>query len=45
MERIRRLGTPVAELVVELLAFFGDTYKRVFGFEAPLCTMCAPLPM
>ncbi|HPT84283.1 MAG TPA: nucleoside hydrolase [Limnochordia bacterium] len=42
VERIRRLGTPVAELVVELFAFFGDTYKRVFGFEAPpLHDVCA----
>jgi inosine-uridine nucleoside N-ribohydrolase len=33
--RIRALGTPVAQLVDDLLGFFAATYKRVFGFAAP----------
>jgi purine nucleosidase len=35
LERITALGTPLAEVCVELLTFFGDTYREVFGFEAP----------
>jgi inosine-uridine nucleoside N-ribohydrolase len=34
-ERIRALGTPVAQLVDGLLEFFADTYLQVFGFPAP----------
>lgn len=34
-ERIRALGTPVAHLVDDLLGFFADTYRQVFGFAAP----------
>jgi len=42
VERIAQIGTPVADLVVELLKFFGHTYKRVFGFDAPpLHDVCA----
>jgi len=33
--RIAALGTPVAETSVALMRFFAETYKRVFGFEAP----------
>src|SRR5262249_26455859 len=33
--RIRALGTPVARLVDDLLAFFAETYLKVFGFPAP----------
>lgn len=33
--RIGALGTPLAEIVVDLLEFFGDTYRDVFGFDAP----------
>jgi purine nucleosidase len=33
--RITALGTPLAEICVELLTFFGDTYRQVFGFPAP----------
>lgn len=35
VERIAQIGSPVADLVVELLKFFGYTYKRVFNFDAP----------
>ena len=34
-ERIRALGTPVAQLVDGLLEFFANTYLQVFGFPAP----------
>ncbi|GAC1447711.1 MAG: nucleoside hydrolase [Ktedonobacterales bacterium] len=34
-ERIRALGSPVAHLVDDLLGFFADTYRQVFGFAAP----------
>lgn len=34
-ERIRAVGNPVAKLVDELLAFFGQTYLDRFGFEGP----------
>ena len=33
--RILALGTPLAETVAGWLAFFGDTYRTVFGFPAP----------
>jgi ribosylpyrimidine nucleosidase len=40
--RIAQIGSPVADLVVELLKFFGYTYKRVFNFDAPpLHDVCA----
>jgi inosine-uridine nucleoside N-ribohydrolase len=35
MERIAALDFPLAQLCVELLAFFAETYLRVFGFAAP----------
>lgn len=35
VEQIKKIGNPVSELVVELLEFFGKTYKRVFDFDAP----------
>jgi purine nucleosidase len=35
VERIAALGTPAAAFVVELLAFFGSTYRQVEGFDAP----------
>jgi purine nucleosidase/pyrimidine-specific ribonucleoside hydrolase len=35
VDRVRRIGTPLAGIVVDLLGFFADTYRRVFGFEAP----------
>jgi inosine-uridine nucleoside N-ribohydrolase len=35
LERIRALGTPVAEMAVELLRFFAATYKERQGFDAP----------
>ena len=35
MERITALDFPLADLCVELLAFFAETYLRVFGFAAP----------
>ncbi len=42
VERISRLGTPVASLIVELLKFFAITYKEVFSFDAPpLHDVCA----
>ena len=33
--RIGALGTPTARMAVELMEFFADTYRRVFGFPAP----------
>jgi purine nucleosidase len=33
--RIAAVGTPASAFVVELLAFFGSSYRRVEGFEAP----------
>lgn len=33
--RIRALGTPVAHLADDLLAYFAETYRCVFGFAAP----------
>ncbi|SHF54044.1 nucleoside hydrolase [Desulforamulus putei] len=35
IERIKSIGTPLANIVVELLEFFGQTYFEVFGFPAP----------
>lgn len=35
MDRISALDFPLAHLCVELLAFFAETYLRVFGFAAP----------
>lgn len=32
---IRAIGNPVSGIVVDLLEFFGHTYRKVFGFEAP----------
>ncbi|MFV2119638.1 nucleoside hydrolase [Streptomyces sp. Act-28] len=33
--RVRAVGTPLAEVCAELLTYFGDTYREVFGFPAP----------
>lgn len=35
VDRIERLGTPVAAMSVALMRFFAETYERVFGFDAP----------
>lgn len=35
IERIAELDFPLAQLCVELLGFFAETYLRVFGFAAP----------
>ena len=35
LERIAALGTPVSRMADALLRFFADTYRDVFGFEAP----------
>ena len=35
ISRIAALDFPLAHICVELLGFFAETYKRVFGFEAP----------
>merc|ERR1711865_681780 len=35
LSRIKSLDTPFATLVVDLLTFFRDTYKRVFDFDHP----------
>lgn len=32
---LRDVGTDLAQLCVELLTFFGTTYQRLWGFEAP----------
>jgi len=42
VERIAEIDNDVSNLVVELLKFFGHTYKRVFDFDAPpLHDVCA----
>jgi inosine-uridine nucleoside N-ribohydrolase len=33
--RIRALGSPVAHLVDDLLGFYADRYRAVFGFDSP----------
>jgi inosine-uridine nucleoside N-ribohydrolase len=35
LHRIAALDTPVARMSVALMRYFADTYRRVFGFEAP----------
>jgi inosine-uridine nucleoside N-ribohydrolase len=35
LARIASLGTRTAEVSVALMRYFADTYRRVFGFEAP----------
>ena len=35
LERISALGSPAAEMAVALMRYFTETYRRVFGFEAP----------
>jgi inosine-uridine nucleoside N-ribohydrolase len=35
LDRIAALGTPLARICVDLLTFFADSYRQVFGFEAP----------
>lgn len=35
LDRIAALGTPLAKICVDLLTFFADSYREVFGFEAP----------
>lgn len=35
IRRISNVGTPLSKIVVELLTFFGSTYKEVAGMEAP----------
>ncbi|WP_239616486.1 nucleoside hydrolase [Cohnella mopanensis] len=40
-ERIKQIGNPISDFVVELLQFFMHTYKEVFGFEgAPIHDAC-----
>jgi purine nucleosidase len=35
LERVRGLGTPLAETVVRLLGFFRDRYRDIWGMPAP----------
>jgi purine nucleosidase len=35
LERLRALGTPLAETVVRLLGFFRDRYRDIWGLPAP----------
>src|SRR6266699_3824871 len=35
LDRLRVANRPVASFAVDLLTFFGDTYRNVFGFPAP----------
>ena len=35
LERLRAADRPVASFAGDLLTFFGDTYRNVFGFPAP----------
>ena len=35
LDRLRAVNRPVASFAADLLTFFGDTYRNVFGFPAP----------
>ena len=35
LDRIAALDTPLARICVDLLTFFADSYRRVFGFDSP----------
>ena len=35
LDRLRAANRPVASFAADLLTFFGDTYRNVFGFPAP----------
>jgi len=35
VERIRALGAPLSRAVVDLLGFFGERYRRLWGFPTP----------
>ncbi len=35
LDRLRAANRPVASIAADLLTFFGDTYRNVFGFPAP----------
>jgi inosine-uridine nucleoside N-ribohydrolase len=35
VERIDAVGSPLAQVCVELLTFFGGTYREIWGFPAP----------
>jgi inosine-uridine nucleoside N-ribohydrolase len=35
LDRLRAANRPVASFAADLLIFFGDTYRNVFGFPAP----------
>ena len=35
LDRIAALDTPLSRICVDLLTFFADSYRRVFGFSAP----------
>ncbi len=38
VERIRAIGSPLSEFVVDVLGFFTASYKQHQGFDAPPCT-------
>ncbi|WP_226655066.1 nucleoside hydrolase [Pseudalkalibacillus hwajinpoensis] len=41
LDRIASIGSPISEFVGELLAYFTQTYKDIFGFEgAPIHDAC-----
>jgi inosine-uridine nucleoside N-ribohydrolase len=35
LDRVRALGTPLADTVVRLLSFFGDRYRDIWGLPGP----------
>ena len=35
LDRIAAIGSPLARVCVELLGFFGSTYREIWGFPAP----------
>jgi purine nucleosidase len=35
MDEIAAIGTPLSATVVELMTFFGETYRAAFGYDAP----------
>ncbi len=45
VERIRAIGSPLSQFVVDVLTFFGSTYRERQGFDAPpvhdLCCVAA----
>ena len=39
LAEIQALNTPFSQLLSDLLLFFAQTYREVFGFDDPVCDM------